>query len=145
MPKTGFKIYFFLRHSKKAKKWPNGQIIFFWQIVSKKAKKWPNGQIIIFLANRFKKGQMATMRLTLLTFVFKVINSFLSFKLCPKFPRDCFKQMFFCICYFGNNCKKFHSFYLPKSPIYFFLFLSAFHYLFFNNCRKSYILYFEKD
>jgi len=28
---------------------------------SKKAKKWPNGQSILFLANSFKKGQMATL------------------------------------------------------------------------------------
>ena len=42
LSKTGLKIYFFCQHSKKAKKWPNGQ------------KK-------LFLANRFKKGQMATL------------------------------------------------------------------------------------
>jgi len=39
--KTGVKIYYFCQHSKKA-------------------KKWPNGQTILFLANGFKKGQMAT-------------------------------------------------------------------------------------
>jgi len=42
--KTCLKIYFFCQHSKKA-------------------KKWPNGQTILFLANSFKKGQMATLML----------------------------------------------------------------------------------
>jgi len=40
--KTGLKIYYFCQHSKKA-------------------KKWPNGQTILFLANSFKNGQMATL------------------------------------------------------------------------------------
>jgi len=39
LSKTGLKIYSFCQHSKKA-------------------KKWPNGQIILFLANSFKKGQI---------------------------------------------------------------------------------------
>jgi len=37
--KTCLKIYYFCQHSKKA-------------------KKWPNGQTILFLANSFKKGQI---------------------------------------------------------------------------------------
>ncbi len=37
--KTGLKLYYFCQHSKKA-------------------KKWPNGQTILFLANSFKKGQI---------------------------------------------------------------------------------------
>ncbi len=41
--KTCLKIYYFCQHSKKA-------------------KKWPNGQTILFLANSFKKGQMATLK-----------------------------------------------------------------------------------
>ncbi len=36
--KTDLKMYYYCHHSKKAKKWPNGQIIYFWQTVSKKAK-----------------------------------------------------------------------------------------------------------
>jgi len=44
LSKTGLKIYYFYQHSKKA-------------------KKWPNGQTILFLANSFKKGQMATLLL----------------------------------------------------------------------------------
>ena len=40
LSKTGLKSYYFCQHSKKA-------------------KKWPNGQTILFLANSFKKGQMA--------------------------------------------------------------------------------------
>jgi len=37
--KTGIKIYYFCQHSKKA-------------------KKWPNGQTILFMANSFIKGQI---------------------------------------------------------------------------------------
>jgi hypothetical protein len=39
LSKTGLKICYFCQHSKKA-------------------KKWPNGQTILFLANSFKKGQI---------------------------------------------------------------------------------------
>jgi len=39
LSKTGLKIYYFCQHSKKA-------------------KKWPNGQAFLFLANSFKKGQI---------------------------------------------------------------------------------------
>jgi len=46
--KIGLKIYYFIQHSKKT-------------------KKWQNGKIILFLANSFKKGQKATLRRTATT------------------------------------------------------------------------------
>ncbi len=36
--KTCLKVYFFCQHSKKAKKWPNGQTILFMANSFKKAK-----------------------------------------------------------------------------------------------------------
>jgi hypothetical protein len=40
--KTCLKIYYFCQHSKKAKKWPNGQTIFFWPTVSKRPNNNPD-------------------------------------------------------------------------------------------------------
>jgi len=60
LSKIGPKIYYFCQHSKKAKKWPNGQTILFlansfkiWQIWLLKKAKWQPwlGQLkIVFIA-----------------------------------------------------------------------------------------------
>ncbi len=53
--KTCPKIHYFYQQSKKAKKWPNGQMakpLYFWKTVSKKAK-WQ--QWLDSLANRTKE------------------------------------------------------------------------------------------
>ncbi len=67
--KRGLEIYYFCQHSKKA-------------------KKWPNGQTILFLANSFKKGQMATLPsqvsleclIMLIDYVFSVVRFEFQFK-----------------------------------------------------------------
>ncbi len=57
--KTDIKIYYFCQHSKKAKKWPNGQTLLFLANSFKKAKWQPCLSVLWSFSLQFcyKKGE----------------------------------------------------------------------------------------